>query len=209
MSSSFTVIDRAGCRLIQGSVPVTEMVSLCKGMPSDAVIDSRAARILDVTFAFGTRSDLDALITQPEVVAAARERARKIGANLSEAAIEWLALGHHDRSTVAMFSTLTGVDLGGGVNPSIHPADFVRCRRLVESVPEVGSRLGEMAAVSPAWARLVGQWDELCAAMDAEAPQWRHDSNPCPESRKRIEALINEVPDACAARSSRPPLKLG
>jgi len=41
------------------------------------------------------------------------------------------------------------------------PSDLNRCLLLLDLVPEWRPRLGEMADVSPAWAALVGEWDNL------------------------------------------------
>lgn len=41
------------------------------------------------------------------------------------------------------------------------PADLGRCIRLLDIEPSYRRRIGEMADVSPQWARLVAWWDEL------------------------------------------------
>lgn len=50
------------------------------------------------------------------------------------------------------------------------PSDFNRCHRLLQVVPAWRSRLGEVAAMFPSWAPLVGAWDELTAMLDRRDP---------------------------------------
>ena len=94
-----------------------------------------------------------------------------------------------------MFTHLTGVSaLGGhwpkwGVHYPHDPDDLSRCRKLLEAVPELKPLLPRMAEASPVWAELVSRWDELCALMDAEAPQWRDGQG----SAKKTYALMQEL----------------
>jgi hypothetical protein len=90
-------------------------------------------------------------------------------------AIEWLRSGERGVSSEAIFEHLTGVPVGDRWG-STYPADswdLRRCRLLLEAVPAFRLRLGEMSGACSVWARLVARWDELCALMDEEAPDWR------------------------------------
>lgn len=74
-----------------------------------------------------------------------------------------------------MFTSLTGVDAlrGGHKDHPYDPADFRRCRLLLEAVPELQPLLPNMAKESPAWAGLVKAWADICSTMDSETPNWR------------------------------------
>lgn len=52
----------------------------------------------------------------------------------------------------------------------IDPSDFGRCERLMRAVPEVREWFPAMANVSPQWARLVEQWDDIVATAEEEVP---------------------------------------
>jgi predicted HAD superfamily Cof-like phosphohydrolase len=64
-----------------------------------------------------------------------------------------------------------GVPIGGhGTDHPLDPADFGRCVRLLEAVPELRPHLPHAAGISPVWAALVGCWGELEALYREELP---------------------------------------
>lgn len=65
------------------------------------------------------------------------------------------------------------------------PADFGRCHRFLEAVPEARALLPKMAEVSPVWKALIQHWDELTALYIEEQPQKK-----APKLYTRMEALI-------------------
>ncbi len=65
------------------------------------------------------------------------------------------------------------------------PADFGRCHRFLEAVPEARARLPKMAEVSHEWKALVEHWDELTALYHEELPQKK-----APKLYARMQALI-------------------
>ncbi len=145
--------------------------------------------------AMGLPADLDALCADPHVRLAAYERAKVVGAGLSEPAIEWLAFGDHGLSSHAIFRHLTGINLGAPLSshdakatPS-DPSDLACCRRLLEQVPEFQARLAELSSISPAWRKLMAQWEALCASMDREQPSWRERGGSMPATRAMMRAL--------------------
>ena len=83
----------------------------------------------------------------------------------------WLLKGERGASSNAMVEHITG--LGGNTSHPYDPDDFRRCRLLVERVAVIRFNLGKMSTCSPTWARIIAVWGELCALMDAEAPEWR------------------------------------
>lgn len=111
---------------------------------------------------------------------------------LPAGAAEWLRHGERGLSSEAIFSHLTGLTLsrwGAALTPA-DPDDLRRCRLLLEQVPTLRAELHRMAETGTCWARLVPRWDEVCALMDEEAPDWRggHGSAPkTAELMRRIE----------------------
>ena len=187
----YTITERNGCRLITGEVPASSFGMLSHGMPRNAVIDAHAARLLGVTFAIGAPENLKALIEDPAIAAAARQRVSGESDGLSSAAKEWLATGFHGISSMTIFKRLTGVK-PPSLSHERHPADpddLGRCRRLLDQVPELQARLGEMADVSPVWQKLVAEWKELCQLMDSEAPEWRGGKGSAPKTYERMKEL--------------------
>lgn len=67
------------------------------------------------------------------------------------------------------------------------PADFGRCYRLLELVPQYRNRLDEMR-VSPVWDALVNHWDELERLYIEECP-----GKKCIKLYERMQELIDEA----------------
>lgn len=63
--------------------------------------------------------------------------------------------------------------------------DFGRCHRFFIACPEYRVRIGDMADVSPQWARLAAAWDELEAHYLEELP-----SGKFPKFQTRLDALL-------------------
>jgi hypothetical protein len=50
-----------------------------------------------------------------------------------------------------------------------HPydaADFQRCRKMLDAIPELKSRLNLVASESKVWAGLIEEWDLICQLID-------------------------------------------
>lgn len=100
----------------------------------------------------------------------------------------WLASGNRGISSEAIASYLTGINFVSGHWFSNHPhdpSDFKRCMDLLEAVPEFRPRLKEMAEVSPIWAELVENWDELEKLYKEEAPTGK-----APKLYDRMQEII-------------------
>lgn len=69
------------------------------------------------------------------------------------------------------------------------PSDFGRCERLMRAVPEIREWFPAMAQVSPRWARLVEQWDDIVATAEVEVPGC-FDSRDAYGSASRAYAMI-------------------
>jgi hypothetical protein len=78
---------------------------------------------------------------------------------------EWLVSPIPGMSSLAIAARmLSGRTLPDAYNSRAYPHDihdFYRCTMLLARIPEWRRRIGEMADVSPVWARLAEHWDEL------------------------------------------------
>ena len=107
--------------------------------------------------------------------------------------LEWLHNGERGISSNTMVEQLAGLPCRQHKWFSSHPrdpADFARCIRLLDAVPELRERLGEMAAVSPEWAALVREWGQLEALFAEECPRWRQGWRSAPRLYARMQELF-------------------
>ncbi len=158
---------------------------------SQLMVDAAAA-IADLSSRCNASAEFHALRDQ---LLAASDTTSKDQKTLSAAAISWLATGDRGVSAETIFTHLTGVDALRGALPS-HPIDatsFGKCRKLLESCPEIAEAFHGMRFVSPYWRVLVPQWQTLCALMDSEAPNWRRHRGTAHQTFSEIKNLINEV----------------
>lgn len=112
----------------------------------------------------------------------------------SDALVEWIERGERGLSSNAIVRQLTGFPMERRWHDAsaypLDPSDLRRCRLLLEQVPELAPRIGEMAAVSLRWAGLVAAWSDLCRLMDEEAPNWREGYGPCPKTYAAMRVAI-------------------
>ena len=190
--AAYTIEHRGDCVLITGAVPVTALGALIKLVPEGSVLSPDAARAWGATFAFGPEEDLQELREAGQIVAMQREKQARPG--LSQDALRWVAYGEQGISSMTIFSCLAGSHILHRQKWShpLDPADFRRCRLLLEAVPELADKLHMMSAVSPQWAALVRDWQSICTAMDVEIPNWRTPKNGegAPHTHELIKAAI-------------------
>lgn len=93
----------------------------------------------------------------------------------------WLATGRVGASSRAMAAHFVGQPCDGSYP---HDADdFGRCEGLLDAVPGLRERVGEMASVNAYWAALAPAWPAIAAAR--------------PEARTAmIRALVRPIEDA-------------
>lgn len=196
--------QRGDCFFLYGALPIGLFNKIVGLAPSGSVMSTTLARVMGANIAFGPSDQVAEIINLNRFSATAQ--ARKLYENatvrkeypftsLSDKAIQWLAIGEHGRSSVAMFNHLTGVS-PRGMNESdaaahpLDPDDFRRCRLLIEQVPELLTQISMMSSISQVWAALVGQWAEICEAMDQESPNWRARSGKANTAHELIEQCL-------------------
>lgn len=170
-----------------GPMGVDAMSKASKLAGKDAVIDPNAARLAGATFAFGPPGALADL--KARLAPAAIAETKTSHPELPPEAVAWLTNGDRGLSSEAIFQRLLGVNL---FNDGDHPADIAdmrRCRILLEVVPGLRGRIGEMADVSETWARFSSSWDDLCAEMDDEMPDWPTGKGIAPKTFRMMQEI--------------------
>lgn len=116
--------------------------------------------------------------------------------NLSKA-MHWLINGETGLSSECMMATiLNGGPISGNYKARFHPldpADFERCIKLLEAVPELRENLIVMKDVSLKWATLIDHWDELENLYNQERNQ-----RSAPKLYERMKELFQQVEEAKA-----------
>lgn len=173
---SYSVEEFQGCKIVTGSVPVTEMVAIMNSYGDEGMLDCSLSKIYGASMVVGTESSIEALRNHPRTLEAAHRKAMEEAGSipLSIHASRWLEQGERGLSSETMFTRFTGIQLDGDKDHPHDGDDFRRCRLLLEAVPEFQAKLHLMKDVSPEWNNLIGAWQELCDIMDEEAPAWRN-----------------------------------
>lgn len=204
---TYTVQSIEGCTLIAGSVPASQLAALMRTGGKGAVLSHNLARLAGVQFAWGQPEDVSALETK---LRAEKLRGLTAGAppgqaGLSEEARRWLAVGEQGLSSCSMFWRFTGVkpdylDDETRFNHPHDPGDLRRCLLLLEQVPEFKGRMGEMRRCSPEWDALVDAWADLCAMLEAEAPDWRNPdcTQAAPETYGKMALVLRSAREPVA-----------
>ena len=88
--------------------------------------------------------------------------------------IKWLAHGDTGMSSESMAFWIAFDEPVDDLHAHPHdPDDLDRCLQLLEAAPEMRPLLGKMASVSPVWAALVGQWEQITLShMDEVGLGW-------------------------------------
>lgn len=200
--STYTVETVQRCTVIRGAMPIAHFVAISKAGSKTAVLCADLAARLDVDMVFG----------EPEDIALLAKSAppRKLPPNalgLPDTAIAWLQQGERGNSSNAMFDAAFEGVFANHNNARVRadapadPADFRRCRLLVECCPSVRAGFPRVAKLSLRWASVIAQWDLLCELMDAESPEWRSRIGRAPKTFKMLIELAASC-DAAAARQS-------
>lgn len=118
--------------------------------------------------------------------------------SLSDAAINWLAIGERGLSSEQMFETFTGMPCLTGLwryrtHHPYDPSDLRRCMKLLETVPEFQGRMEEMRKVSPTWSRFVDRWDELIALLKQEMSDKRNKGK-APQTYELMKEIRRDTP---------------
>lgn len=166
MNQAYSVTERAGCRILSGAMPISDLTFHARIMGKGAMLDTDLARILSASFVIGQPDNLQQLRCDPEVTGPALARVIAKYPNLSIDAARWYALGERGNSSDALFYALTGV----GKPSRAHPrdiSDLCRCIKLFDAVPSLAPKIGTAASISLVWGQLIDHWQELCELINS------------------------------------------
>ena len=85
----------------------------------------------------------------------------------NQLALDWIVSCDTGSSSITIWSVMMGAANARPSHP-YDPADFGRCLRLLELIPEWKTRMHLMREMGPKWCALVDHWDELKTSMENE-----------------------------------------
>lgn len=113
----------------------------------------------------------------------------------SSAILNWLFNGETGISSKAMAATALGVHIEDAWDrePPQDPDDFNRCLKLVRAAPEVRESFDKIAALSPAWAAIVANWEKIESRfLDEAGIDWRK-AREAPRTYYFMRELLDEA----------------
>lgn len=196
--ASINIETRDGCVLAKGTLTISAISGVTAMAPKGSVLDTDLARMAGVDLAAGLPADVERLKAKLRIeIESTMDATPSDGTD--QALRRWLALGRRGASSNALAAFLSGrPDIDDLWDKRAHPsdpADLWRCRRLLEEVPSLQAPFRARASsLSPVWARLVDAWDDLCATMDVEAPEWGEGRGSAPMTYAKMRTIIDGEP---------------
>lgn len=184
----FTVRKVCACRIVTGSVPLTEIQMLAHGFSEDAQLAPDIADLIGATLVIGEPADL-ARLRELDLPPSEKRRAdAAAAANLGlHYVAAWLLRGERGKSSNAMCKAIFGVPNDAEADHPHNPGDLHRCVRFMD-VATAHDRLQAVAALSPEWERIVARWDDLVALLSQEMVA----GSVAPKTYVLIKELIGE-----------------
>lgn len=181
----FTIKNICACRIVCGSVPMSEVAMLTHGFSKKALMDIDLANRIGATFVIGEPDDLEALRQMDLPVSDERRSESHAAAeNGLEKVAAWLANGERGSSSNAMCKRIFGIPESAGKSHPYDPADLRRCLLFLDAT-DAHDKVSFMLDVSEEWGRLVPRWDELVALFKKEYAKGK--------SAPRTYALMKEI----------------
>ena len=109
-------------------------------------------------------------------------------------ALNWAANGERGVSSNTIFAVMTNTvdkdrkDAWHHYSYPHDPSDFIRCMKLLKTVPAWRHRLRDVVDVFPEWEKLVERWDEIEAMIKAESPSGKYS-----KAYEMIRACLEDV----------------
>jgi len=99
-------------------------------------------------------------------------------ADMSKPIIEraswWYTKGERGMSSETMYNCFMNISQDRISHPH-DPADFKRCWKLLEAIPEWKLQLHKLKSLSPAWSNLVDNWDKLTEMyLENVSTEWKN-----------------------------------
>ena len=111
---------------------------------------------------------------------------------INEQTERWLAEREREAcvKTIIAYATATQIIDEPDERYPTTVAEFEACRRMLEELPDMQSCLPRVANSSAAWGELVSFWDDLTLLHEIEAPNWRHEAAPAPQTEAMLDTII-------------------
>lgn len=156
-----------------GSHPPADLPARCNLTPFHRQPDFALAALRDIAYSTNLTATPAQFVAELQRVAKAAlghaAPTAQAGATIEQRAAKWMRDGHFGLSSLAIHDRMMGFDPGSrGYSHPHDPADLNRCLLLLELIPEWKSRIGEMAACSEEWKRLVEHWDLIVTTFLGE-----------------------------------------
>lgn len=167
----FTIKNICGCRIVYGSVPISEVAMLAHGFSKKALMATDIADRIGATFVIGEPDDLDDLRRMNLPISDKRLTEHRAATQMGlDKVAAWLADGERGMSSEAMCKRIFGIPESAGKSHPHDPADLRRCLLFLDAT-EAHDKVSFMLDVSEEWGRLVARWDELVVVFKEEAAQ--------------------------------------
>lgn len=112
--------------------------------------------------------------------------------------INWYVSGERGISSETMAATALGKKPDWSGYP-LDPADLNRCIKLVDSAPEVKEAFHAIASLSPEWAAIIENWDELRQMfIDEVGYNWKNRKTRAKRTYDRMQELFKASTRATA-----------
>lgn len=168
VDDGYTVKRIAGCRVVFGKVPLSDMEMLIHGFSKKALMAVDIADRVGATVVIGEPEDLSTLRLMDLPVSEERQRDYQSAHGLNRADVaRWLRDGERGASSNAMCKRIFGVPDSAGKSHPYDPDDLRRCMLFVDATA-AHAQVGLMADVSKEWARLVEFWEQLISLLRKE-----------------------------------------
>lgn len=164
----FVVKTLHGCRVVYGSIPLSDFGMLTHGFSKKALLAPDIADRIGATVVIGEPEDLEVLRSQDLPVSPAREpdalAAQQLG--LPDIA-EWLRTGQRGASSNAMCKRMYGVPADARNDHPHDPDDLRRCLAFLD-ITHSHDKVSMMSGLSPEWTGLVLSWEAIVAEFKME-----------------------------------------
>lgn len=174
-SDGFTVRRINGCRIVYGSVPVSEFAMLTQGFSKKAVMATDIASRIGATMVIGEPGDIEALRKAELAPSPLRVGQAEVAQNrgVPKGVVEWLRTGERGLSSEALCQQLFGLPEDCGNEHPVDYDDLQRCLKFLDAA-QAHDRIGEMASVSEGWKQLASHWPEILALWQTSASKERN-----------------------------------
>lgn len=164
----FIIKSICGCRIVYGSVPISEFSMLTHGFSKKALMAADIADRIGAKLVIGEPDDLEALRKLDLPVSEKRHRDYQIAIQMGLPDVAmWLRTGERGASSNAMCKRIFNIPLDAGNDHPHDPDDLRRCLLFLDA-SRAHDKVQTMSGVSPEWDRLVPVWDQLVSTFNEE-----------------------------------------